>query len=109
MQRETPFFAHRVHYDLVTPTLVVEYVEKDEHENEHLRHLPVKEYFEKFPLPTKSFSLQELLDSGVPVKPVNPAIYESNDSTDYGFTQNDVLEAAQEFKERMENEQTTTE
>lgn len=108
MLRDTPFLAHRVHYDLVTPTIVVEYVEKDEHENEHLRHLHVNEYFEKFPLPTKSFSLQELLDSGVQVKPVNPAIYESNDSTNYGFTQNDVLDAARELKERIDNEQTKT-
>ena len=105
MIRETPFFAHRVHYELVTPTIVVEYVEKDEHENEHLRQLSDRQYLEKFPLATKTFSLQELIDSGVQIKPVNPAIYESNDSTDYGFNQNDVLEAAQELKERMNVEQ----
>ena len=109
MLRDTPFLAHRVHYELVTPSVEVEFIEKDEHENEHLRSLPAKEYLDKFPLATKSFSLQELFDSGVQIKPVNPAIYESKDSTDYGFTQNDVLEAAQELNERMKQEQIKTE
>lgn len=102
MQRDTPFLAHRVHYDLVTPSIEVEFIEKDEHENEHLKKLPVKEYLEKFPLPTKTYSLQDLLDSGVQVKPVNPAIYESKDSTDYPFNQSDVLDAAKELKEQIE-------
>lgn len=106
MQRDFPFLAHRVHYDLVTPSIEVEFVEKDDHENEHLRHLPVKDYFEKFPLPTKTYSLQDLLDSGVQIKPVNPAIYESKDSTDYPFNQSDVLEAAKELKELDEQSKT---
>jgi hypothetical protein len=106
MLRDTPFLAHRVHYDLVTPSIEVEFVEKDEHENEHLKKLPVKEYFDKFPLPTKTYSLQDLLDAGVHLEPVNPAIYESKDSTDYGFNQNDVLEAAKELKELDEQSKT---
>lgn len=112
MQRDTPFLAHRVHYELVTPSVEVEFVQKDEHENEHLMKLPVKEFYEKFPLATKTYSLEDLLNSGVQIKPVNPAIYESNDSTDYGFTQNDVLEAAQELREleeKFNDEQSKTE
>lgn len=103
MQRDFPFLAHRVHYSPVVPSPVVQLIDRDEKGNESLVDCSVKEYYEKNPLATKCFSLQELLDAGQELKQVNPAIYESNDASDYGFTSEDVLEAAKQLKEQMSN------
>lgn len=103
MQRDFPFLAHRVHYSLVAPSPVVQLIDRDEKGNESLVDCSVNEYYEKNPLATKCFSLQELLDAGQHLKQVNPAIYESKDASDYGFTPEDVLEAAKQLKEQMSN------
>lgn len=97
MLRDFPFLAHRVHYELNVPNPIVELLERDERGNESVVDGNVVDYYKKFPLATKCFSLQELIDSGQHIAAVNPAIYESNDASDYGFTISDIYEAAQEL------------
>lgn len=103
MKRDVPFLAHQVHYELVTPNVVIEHVETDEKGFEHVVEYSEKEFEKKFPLSTGEISLQQILDAGVSINEVPTNLYESTNEGDLP-SQSELLNRAESIVDRM-NEQ----
>lgn len=105
MERFSPFPCQRVHYHPIVPVPSVQYLELDEDENEVVKEFTPQEFYKEHPLAQKSFSLQELLDAGVPLKQIDTHLYESRDPLDRPWTSADLLDDAKYIAEQISKEQ----
>lgn len=91
MKKDFPFMDLRVHYEAHNPDPIVKYLDTDKSTgNEVVKELPASLFYHEFPLVKDEINLQEYIDAGIPLKEIPCRLYESTDSTDYPFTQEDL-------------------
>lgn len=106
MKKEFPFPNFKTHYCLTVPDPDVRFIEVDQDSGaEVVKILPASAYILDHPLVKDKVSLQDLLDSGIPIKELKTQIYESSDETDYPFTQDDLYEKVKEIVDNYNKEE----
>lgn len=103
MKKEFPFMDLRVKHVAFNPDPDVPYLDTDESTgNEVVKKLPASIWYQQFPLVKDEVKLQDYLNAGIPLKEVPTRLYESLDSCDYPFTQDDLYNKAQEIIDSYE-------
>ena len=91
-----PFRPRRICSDIVLPSIIVENLEKDSDNCEVVRHYSPEEYYKENPLGREEVSLKMLIDAGVPIKEIDPRIYESRNEGDLP-SQSELNEVAENY------------
>lgn len=102
-----PFHSQQVHYEIECPDPVVEFIDTEEvsvgkgkkksvKKSEVLKSMKSSDYIKKNPLSTERFSLQDMIDAGVPLKEVPTAIYEDE------MTQQQLLDMVESVIDKKE-------
>lgn len=106
MKKDFPFMDLRVHYEQSNPDPMVKYIAIDESSgSEVVKELPASLFYHEFPLAKDEIKLQEYLDSGVPLREVPCRLYESNDMTDYPFSQEELYQKVESIVNEYQKEE----
>lgn len=109
MERCNPFPCERVFYCQNIPSPIVQVLEHDDDDNEVVKEFSPQDFYKKYPLATKCFSLDELLAAGIPIKSVDTHLYEGKDPTDRPWNISDLYEDAKVLAEQISDKSSDVE